>query len=103
MLLTGELIDAPTAADWGLVNRVVPREQLAEETLALASRIASASSHTIAVGKVAFYEQLDRALPEAYEHTSEIMATNAVAPDAREGIDAFLSKREPRWRGRESL
>ena len=102
MLLTGELIDAPTAADWGLVNRVVPRERLREETLALAAQITSASSHTIAVGKIAFYEQLDRALPDAYEHTSEIMAANAVAPDAREGIEAFLSKREPHWRGREA-
>jgi enoyl-CoA hydratase/carnithine racemase len=103
MLLTGELIDAPTAADWGLVNRVVPREQLGQATLELADRIKSASSHTIAVGKVAFYEQLDRALPEAYEHASEVMAANAVAPDAREGIDAFLSKREPHWRGREGI
>jgi enoyl-CoA hydratase/carnithine racemase len=100
MLLTGDLIDASTAADWGLVNTVVPAERLAAETLELARRIGSASSHTIAVGKIAFYEQLDRALPEAYEHASEVMAANAVAPDAREGIDAFLSKREPRWRGR---
>jgi enoyl-CoA hydratase/carnithine racemase len=102
MLLTGELIDAQTAADWGLVNRVVPREQLGQATLELAGCITGASSHTIAVGKVAFYEQLDRALPEAYEHASEVMAANAVAPDAREGIDAFLSKREPHWRGREA-
>ena len=56
----------------------------------------------MAVGKVAFYEQLDRALPEAYEHASEVMASNAVTPDAREGIDAFLTKREPHWRGREA-
>ena len=102
MLLTGELIDARTAADWGLVNHVVPRDQLRQATLELAGRITSASSHTLAVGKVAFYEQLDRALPEAYEHASDVMAANAVAPDAREGIDAFLSKREPRWRGREA-
>jgi enoyl-CoA hydratase/carnithine racemase len=91
-----------TAADWGLVNHVVPRDQLGHATLDLAARITSASSHTLAVGKVAFYEQLDRALPEAYEHASDVMAANAVAPDAREGIDAFLSKREPRWRGREA-
>ena len=102
MLLTGDLIDATTAADWGLVNTVVPPERLAVETRELAHRIGSASSHTIAVGKVAFYEQLDRALPEAYEHASEVMAANAVSPDAREGIDAFLSKRKPQWRGRES-
>jgi enoyl-CoA hydratase/carnithine racemase len=102
MLLTGELIDAQTAADWGLVNRVVPREQLGAAALDLAGRIASASSDTLAVGKVAFYEQLDRPLPQAYEHASEVMAGNAVTPDAREGIDAFLSKREPQWRGREN-
>ena len=102
MLLTGDLIDAPTAAEWGLVNRVVPLERLAAETHELAARISGASSHTIAVGKVAFYEQLDRPLPDAYEHASEVMAANAVTPDAREGIDAFLSKREPQWRGRET-
>jgi enoyl-CoA hydratase/carnithine racemase len=100
LLLTGDLIDAPTAAEWGLVNRVVPAERLADETLELARRIGSASSQTIAVGKVAFYEQLDRPLPEAYAHASEVMAANAVSPDAREGIDAFLSKRKPQWRGR---
>jgi enoyl-CoA hydratase/carnithine racemase len=102
MLLTGDLIDAPTAAEWGLVNRVVPLERLAQETQELAARISSASSDTIAVGKIAFYEQLDRALPDAYRHASEVMAANAVTPDAREGIDAFLSKREPQWRGREA-
>jgi enoyl-CoA hydratase/carnithine racemase len=102
MLLTGELIDAHTAAEWGLVNCVVPLPRLRQETLELAGRIASASSHTIAVGKVAFYEQLDRPLPGAYAHASEVMAANAVTPDAREGIDAFLSKREPQWRGRET-
>jgi enoyl-CoA hydratase/carnithine racemase len=100
MLLTGELIDARTAADWGLINRVVPRERLAQETLELAARITSASSQTLAIGKIAFYEQLDRALPEAYEQASAVMAANAVDPDSREGIDAFLSKREPHWRGR---
>jgi enoyl-CoA hydratase/carnithine racemase len=100
MLLTGELIDARTVADWGLINRVVPRERLAQETLELAARITSASSQTLAIGKIAFYEQLDRALPEAYEQASAVMAANAVDPDSREGIDAFLGKREPHWRGR---
>jgi len=102
MLLTGDPIDAPTAAEWGLINRVVPLERLAQKTHELAERIAGASSETIAVGKIAFYEQLDRALPDAYTHASDVMATNAVTPDAREGIDAFLSKREPQWRGREA-
>ena len=103
MLLTGDLIDAPTAAEWGLVNRVVPLERLARGTLELARANRDARARTtIAVGKVAFYEQLDRALPDAYKHASDVMAANAVAPDAREGIDAFLSKREPQWRGREA-
>jgi enoyl-CoA hydratase/carnithine racemase len=99
-LLTGDMIDAQTAADWGLVNRVVPRERLAEETLELATRIATASSHALAVGKAAFYEQIHLGLAEAYDHTTEVMAANVVAPDGREGIDAFLSKRAPNWRGR---
>ena len=64
MLLTGDMIDAQTAADWGLVNRVVPRERLAEETLELATRIATASSHALAVGKAAFYEQITSDSPK---------------------------------------
>jgi enoyl-CoA hydratase/carnithine racemase len=102
MLLTGDMIDALTAADWGLVNRVVPRDRLDGETRELAARISGFSSHALAVGKVAFYEQLDRALPQAYEHASEVMAANSVAPDGREGIEAFVGKREPHWRGREA-
>ncbi|HEY3612714.1 MAG TPA: enoyl-CoA hydratase [Gaiellales bacterium] len=102
MLLTGDMIDAPTAADWGLVNRVVPRDRLDAETRELAARISGFSSHALAVGKTAFYEQLDRALPAAYEHASEVMAANSVAPDGREGIEAFVGKRAPEWRGRES-
>jgi enoyl-CoA hydratase/carnithine racemase len=96
------MIDAHTAADWGLVNRVVPLERLAEETLDLATRITTASSHALAVGKVAFYEQIHLGLPGAYEHATEVMSANVVAPDGREGIDAFLGKRAPNWRGRES-
>jgi enoyl-CoA hydratase/carnithine racemase len=102
MLLTGDMIDAQTAAEWGLVNRVVPRERLAEETLELATRITTASSHALAVGKAAFYEQIHLGLADAYDHTTEVMAANVVAPDGREGIDAFLSKRKPQWRGRET-
>ena len=102
LLLTGNMIDAPTAADWGLVNRVVPLDRLEAETRELATQISGFSSHALAVGKVAFYEQIDRPLPQAYEHASEVMAANSVAPDGREGIDAFVSKREPHWRGREA-
>ena len=77
----------------------MPRERLAEETLELATRIATASSHALAVGKAAFYQQIHLGLAEAYDHTTEVMAANVVAPDGREGIDAFLSKRAPNWRG----
>ncbi len=80
----------------------VPLDRLEHETRALATQISGFSSHALAVGKVAFYEQIDRPLPEAYVHASEVMAANSVAPDGREGIDAFVSKRAPQWRGREA-
>jgi enoyl-CoA hydratase/carnithine racemase len=100
MLLSGRPIDARTAERWGLVNRVVPTVSLASETRALASEIACASPLTLAIGKRAFYEQIDLDQSGAYEHTREVMSRNALALDAQEGIDAFLHKREPRWRGR---
>jgi enoyl-CoA hydratase/carnithine racemase len=97
MLLTGEPIDAPTAADWGLVNRVVLEEELDEVVATLAARLASFSPRTIAVGKRAFYEQLDHGLADAYGLTRDVMARNAASPDAQEGISAFLGKRDPIW------
>jgi len=97
MLLTGEPIDAATAADWGLINRVVPSDELDATVAALAQRLAQFSSHTIAVGKRAFYEQLDHGLGDAYELTRDVMARNAASPPAREGISAFLGKRDPVW------
>src|SRR5262245_4140997 len=100
MLLTGSPIDAKTAADWGLVNRVVPAARLREETLALAKRIADASSLTVSVGKQAFYSQIDLDQPKAYAYAIEIMTMNSMADDAQEGISAFLEKRPPCWRGR---
>ena len=97
MLLTGDPIDAATAAEWGLVNRVVPAGQLQEAVADLAGRIGRFSAGVLAIGKRAFYEQLDRAEPEAYEYTRQVMATNAAMDDAQEGIGAFLEKRPPVW------
>jgi enoyl-CoA hydratase/carnithine racemase len=97
LLLTGTPIDAQTAAEWGLVNRVVAPDELAAATDELARRIAAASGVTLAFGKQAFYRQLDVGLPEAYELCSDVMTRNALAADAQEGMCAFLEKREPRW------
>ena len=99
MLLTGDPIDAATAADWGLVNRVVPAGALEEETAALADRVAQASPLTVGIGKRAFWENLEPDGEEAYRHASAVMCGNAAARDAQEGITAFLEKRPPVWTG----
>ncbi|MGV9825285.1 enoyl-CoA hydratase [Gordonia sp. NPDC003429] len=100
MLLTGDPVDAHTAADWGLVNDVVNPEALASTVRELALRIAAASASTIAIGKRAFYAQIDRDEAEAYRLMSETMATNAMTCDAQEGMSAFLAKRDPVWSDR---
>ena len=100
MLVTGEMVGAQTAADWGLVNRVVPAAELPAETRKLASRIAAASSLVIALGKQAYYAQIDLDQPKAYAYTKEVMSMNALAEDAQEGMSAFLEKRTPCWSGR---
>jgi enoyl-CoA hydratase/carnithine racemase len=100
MLLTGEYIDAQTAADWGLVNRVVPADELEKATLALADKISTASPYTVKIGKQAFYKQIDIPQHPAYEYTRDVMVENTLADDGQEGISAFLEKREPRWSGR---
>ena len=100
MLLTGNAIDARTAMDYGLVNHVVPFEQLREESRVLAMRIAEASFVTVSIGKQAFYTQIDLDQPKAYAYAKEVMSMNAMAEDAQEGIGAFLQKRTPCWRGR---
>jgi enoyl-CoA hydratase/carnithine racemase len=97
MLLTGELIDAATARAIGLVNRVVPREQLREAVDDLAGEIALKSALTLAIGKEAFYRQAELDLAAAYRYAAEVMTTNMLAHDAGEGIDAFLAKRAPVW------
>lgn len=98
MLLTGEAIDAPTAADWGLVNRVVPAERLREETMKLAHAASRGSTASKATGKHAFYAQIDVDQAHAYEYASEVMAMTAVAPDGREAIASFFEKRKPVYR-----
>ncbi|HTN80648.1 MAG TPA: enoyl-CoA hydratase [Acidimicrobiales bacterium] len=98
MLLTGQLIDARTALDWGLVNRVVPVDTLREAVDDLATSIANASALTIAIGKQAFYAQIDVDERQAYDVTVPVMTMNAMTDDAAEGINAFLEKRAPVWR-----
>jgi enoyl-CoA hydratase/carnithine racemase len=99
LLLTGEPISAATAADWGLVNRVVPAEQLDAAVAGLVGAIARSSALTVAIGKEAFYAQVDVGEHEAYEHTKDVMTRNALAADAQEGMCAFLEKRPPNWTG----
>jgi enoyl-CoA hydratase/carnithine racemase len=97
MLLTGDMIGAATAADWGLVNRVVAGAELDAAVHALAQTIARKSPAAVALGKRAFYAQLEQGLAGAYAMAGETMACNMLEPDAAEGIDAFLGKRAPRW------
>jgi enoyl-CoA hydratase/carnithine racemase len=100
MLLTGDLIDAHTALAWGLVNRVVPPARLEEETESLAQKILAHSGAVVTMGKQLFYEQVEKGVKAAYSFASEGMACNMMLADAGEGIDAFLAKRKPRWRGK---
>jgi enoyl-CoA hydratase/carnithine racemase len=97
MLLTGEPIDAATALDWGLVNRVVPAEQLDDAVRELAGAIGRASPLTVGIGKRAFYDQVDLDERGAYDLTKTVMSMNALADDAQEGIGAFLEKRAAVW------
>lgn len=99
MLLTGEPIDAQTALEWGLVNRVVPAEALEDAVAELVERIARSSPLTVGIGKEAFYAQIELDEHSAYDLTKTVMAANSLAGDAQEGICAFLEKREPTWSG----
>jgi enoyl-CoA hydratase/carnithine racemase len=100
MLLTGDMVDAATAKAIGLINRVVPEAELADAAQALAVQIASKSPLTLKIGKEAFYAQADMDLDAAYDYASEAMTRNMLARDAEEGIDAFIEKRKPIWKGR---
>jgi enoyl-CoA hydratase/carnithine racemase len=99
MLLTGKLVDAATAAEWGLVNRVVPAAELESATRELACKIADASSFTVGLGKQAYYAQIDLDQSKAYAYAKEVMTMNSLAHDAQEGITAFLEKRVACWSG----
>lgn len=100
MLLTGELIDAERACAIGLINRVVDDDALTDTVIALARHIAGKSAHTVAIGKEAFYRQLEMGIEDAYAYAGKTMVRNLQAQDAEEGINAFLEKRDPRWRDR---
>ena len=100
MLLTGTPIDAATALDWGLLNRVVPDDALDAAVAKLVTAIARSSSLTVGIGKRAFHDQIDLDESRAYDLTKTVMAMNMLAADAQEGIGAFLEKREPTWTGR---
>lgn len=100
MLLTGAFIDAKTAMERGLVNRVVPMEQLDAEVEKLTGSVLAKSPVAVGTGKQMFYEQLEKGIEAAYAYASEVMACNMMAEDAAEGIDAFIEKRPPKWKGR---
>jgi enoyl-CoA hydratase/carnithine racemase len=99
MLLTGDTITAEKAADWGLVNRVVPAAELAAATLELAHQIANYSPEVVGLGKAAFYRQVEMPQAAAYELTKDVIAENATIADGQEGMKAFLDKRQPVWTG----
>lgn len=99
MLLTGDLVDAETARSWGLVNRVVPAEALDAEIAKFTDAIKAKSGAAIALGKDAFYRQLDLDLAGAYRLAGETMTCNLQAKDGIEGIAAFIGKRKPQWQG----
>jgi enoyl-CoA hydratase/carnithine racemase len=99
MLLTGELVDASTALEWGLVNRVVPAEDLDDAVAELVDAIARSSPLTVGIGKEAFYAQAELDEHRAYDLTKAVMSMNSMAADAQEGICAFLEKRRPSWTG----
>jgi len=99
MLLTGDMVPASEAKAYGLVNRVVAEGEALQGAREIALKLAAKSPKTLAIGKEAFYRQLEMPLEQAYEYASDVMAQNMQTHDAREGIDAFVSKRSPVWKG----
>ena len=99
MVLTGGFVDARTAAEWGLVNRVVPAERLEAEVQELVEQLGALSPYAIRSGKRAFYEQVEKEQAEAYDLMTEAISCNALSKDAQEGMSAFIEKRKPTWRG----
>lgn len=99
MLLTGRFVDAATAEKWGLVNRAVPADRLDAEVMALVNELAALSRYALAIGKEGFYKQVEEKQSEAYRLMAEAISCNAVSPDGKEGIAAFVEKRAAVWRG----
>jgi enoyl-CoA hydratase/carnithine racemase len=100
MLLTGDMISAQKAQQIGLINQVCSAEELTEQSMAMAAKIAAKSTMTVAVGKRAFYEQAEMSLEDAYNYASKVMVDNMLKHDAEEGIGAFIEKRSPEWQDR---
>src|SRR6185436_17259181 len=97
MLFTGDFIDAATALEWGLVNRVAPADQLTEAAAELANNLKSKPRSALALGKALFYRQLEESMAQAYADASKTISANMDTDIAREGVDAFFDKRSPRW------
>jgi len=100
MVLTGDMYDAKEVERWGLVNEVVPQNKLEEETMALANKLAQKSPLALQMGKEAFYGMSDMEFAKAMAYSNELFAALSVTEDAHEGVDAFLNKREPKWKER---
>ena len=100
MLLTGDPIKANYAKEIGLINDHFSKSKLNSEVLKLAKNLSSKSNLTIKIGKQAFYKQLEMPLNKAYSYTSKIMTQNMMSFDAKEGINAFLNKRKPKWKNK---
>jgi enoyl-CoA hydratase/carnithine racemase len=98
MLFTGEFIDAATALDWGLVNRICPADRLMEAAGEFANNLKAKPRESLALGKALFYRQLEAGIAHAYEDASRTISANMVSPAAIEGVDAFLQKRPPNWK-----
>ena len=97
MLLIGEMQAASRAEEIGLINKAVPEDELDAEVKNFAGKIAKKSTYAIAIGKEAFYEQVENKLSDAYDYASDVMVRNMLAEEAEEGIDAFFGKRVPKW------
>jgi enoyl-CoA hydratase/carnithine racemase len=100
LAFSGDVIDAPTALDWGLVNQVVPAARLDSAAWDLLERVTRGSAESKGIGKQALYAQIDLDQAKAYAYAIEVMAATSQLPDAREGMHAFLEKRKPQWRQR---
>ena len=99
MLITGEFIDAHTALQYGLINRVAPAGQLEQVLQSLITAITAKSPVAVRTGKDMFYKQLNMSVEDAYDYASEVMTCNMMADDVSEGIDAFIEKRQAVWKG----